>query len=230
MRSDRTVVDRVNERDARRRSNSAILTQHRPRRNGSGSDGSKWFEMRSRSQRHTGSGSASDAAGTVASCGIARICGSFPRWTSPVRSRSPARFRNPRPTGVSSFRSAPLVSPRGRPHLTEMSELTYPTVVSRSDKPLVWLAGGDQDSAPVRRGEGRGRVPPATSATRRRSRLASFATDARHRRALSRAADHCRADADAIVIAEVFSQKTRATPRIVIENAMRRLAAYDEIV
>ena len=155
---------------------------------------------------------------------------SFPSWTSPVRSRSPARFRNPRPTGVSSFRSAPLVSPRGRPHLTEMSELTYPTVVSRSDKPLVWLAGGDQDSAPVRRGEGRGRVPPATSATRRRSRLASFATDARHRRALSRAADHCRADADAIVIAEVFSQKTRATPRIVIENAMRRLAAYDEIV
>ena len=90
--------------------------------------------------------------------------------------------------------------------------------------------GGDQDSAPVRRGEGRGRVPPATSATRRRSRLASFATDARHRRALSRAADHCRADADAIVIAEVFSKKTRATPRLVIENAMRRLAAYDEIV
>jgi len=31
------------------------------------------------------------------------------------------------------------------------------------------------------------------------------------------------------VIAEVFSKKTRATPRLVIKNAMRRLAAYDEI-
>ena len=38
-----------------------------------------------------------------------------------------------------------------------------------------------------------------------------------------------RADADAIVIVEVFSKKTRATPRLVIENATRRLAAYDEL-
>lgn len=39
----------------------------------------------------------------------------------------------------------------------------------------------------------------------------------------------CRADADAIVIAEVFSKKTRTTPRLVIENATRRLVTYDEI-
>jgi phage-related protein len=38
-----------------------------------------------------------------------------------------------------------------------------------------------------------------------------------------------RADADAIVNLEVFSKKTRATPRLVIENATRRLAAYDKI-
>lgn len=38
-----------------------------------------------------------------------------------------------------------------------------------------------------------------------------------------------RTDPDAIVIVEVFSKKTRATPRLVIENATRRLAAYDEI-
>lgn len=38
-----------------------------------------------------------------------------------------------------------------------------------------------------------------------------------------------RADADAIVIVEVFSKKTRPTPRLVIENATRRLTAYDEL-
>jgi len=36
-----------------------------------------------------------------------------------------------------------------------------------------------------------------------------------------------RADTDAIVIVEVFSKKTRATPFQVIESSQRRLAAYD---
>ncbi len=37
-----------------------------------------------------------------------------------------------------------------------------------------------------------------------------------------------RADTDAIVIVEVFSKKTRATPFHVIESCQRRLAAYDQ--
>jgi phage-related protein len=37
-----------------------------------------------------------------------------------------------------------------------------------------------------------------------------------------------RVDADAIVIAEVFSKKTRATPHQVIEACRRRLRAYDQ--
>jgi phage-related protein len=37
----------------------------------------------------------------------------------------------------------------------------------------------------------------------------------------------CRVDPDAVVIAEVFAKKTRATPRSVIESSRRRLDAYD---
>jgi phage-related protein len=37
-----------------------------------------------------------------------------------------------------------------------------------------------------------------------------------------------RTDADAIVIAEVFSKKTRATPRHIIETCRSRLRAYAE--
>ncbi len=37
-----------------------------------------------------------------------------------------------------------------------------------------------------------------------------------------------RVDADAIVIAEVFSKKTQATPRQVMEVCRRRLRAYDK--
>ncbi len=36
-----------------------------------------------------------------------------------------------------------------------------------------------------------------------------------------------RVDPDAIVIADVFSKKTRATPKAVIERAKRRLREYD---
>ena len=37
-----------------------------------------------------------------------------------------------------------------------------------------------------------------------------------------------RIDTDAIVIADVFSKKTRATPRQVIETCRRRLREYDD--
>jgi phage-related protein len=36
-----------------------------------------------------------------------------------------------------------------------------------------------------------------------------------------------RLDADAVIIAEVFSKKTRATPKAVLDVCKRRLAAYD---
>jgi len=39
-----------------------------------------------------------------------------------------------------------------------------------------------------------------------------------------------RVDSDAIVIAEVFSKKTRETPHQVIEVCQRRLRAYDQAV
>ena len=37
-----------------------------------------------------------------------------------------------------------------------------------------------------------------------------------------------RIDADAIVIAEVFSKTTRTTPKTVIESSKRRLKKYDQ--
>ena len=36
-----------------------------------------------------------------------------------------------------------------------------------------------------------------------------------------------RIDPDAIVIADVFAKKTQETPKAVIDNAQRRLSAYD---
>jgi phage-related protein len=38
-----------------------------------------------------------------------------------------------------------------------------------------------------------------------------------------------RVDADAIVLAEVFSKKTQATPRPVMEVCQRRFHAYDRV-
>ena len=38
-----------------------------------------------------------------------------------------------------------------------------------------------------------------------------------------------RADADAILVLDVFSKKTRATPKPIIENCRRRLRQYDAI-
>jgi phage-related protein len=39
-----------------------------------------------------------------------------------------------------------------------------------------------------------------------------------------------RIDPDAIVIAEVFSKKTRSTPTAIIERSRQRLRRYDEVV
>lgn len=39
-----------------------------------------------------------------------------------------------------------------------------------------------------------------------------------------------RLDADAVVIVEVFAKKTHKTPRMVLDNARRRLRQYDDAV
>jgi len=39
----------------------------------------------------------------------------------------------------------------------------------------------------------------------------------------------CRVDADAVVIADVFSKKTRVTPQPVIETCRHRLRTYDAV-
>ncbi len=119
-----------------------------------------------------------------------------------------------------------------------MSEMTYWVGVSRSDKPLVWLAG--EIKTPPLSGEAR---IEAGFLLRRLQRGDVLGLP--HSRPMPAIGPRChelritdrnqtsrivyRADADAIVIAEVFSKKTRATPQVVIENAMRRLAAYDKI-
>ena len=40
----------------------------------------------------------------------------------------------------------------------------------------------------------------------------------------------CRLDPDAVIIADVFSKKTQATPKQVIETCQRRLRQYDQVV
>jgi phage-related protein len=39
-----------------------------------------------------------------------------------------------------------------------------------------------------------------------------------------------RLDRDAVIICEVFSKKTQATPKTVVETCQRRLAAYDSAI
>ena len=106
-----------------------------------------------------------------------------------------------------------------------------------ADKPLVWLRGEIK-------------TPPFSAAARveagvllrRLQRGEKLALP--HSRPMPSVGPHChelripdavatwrivyRIDADAIVLAEVFSKKTRQTPQFVIDNCRRRLRAYDE--
>ncbi len=108
--------------------------------------------------------------------------------------------------------------------------------MSESDKPLVWL-------------HGEVKTPPMSSAARvgtgfllRRLQggellglpcsrpMPSIALHVHELRVVD--ADLSwrvvyRIDPDAIVIAEVFAKKSQETPKAVIDNARRRLAAYD---
>ncbi|MGH2373661.1 MAG: type II toxin-antitoxin system RelE/ParE family toxin [bacterium] len=108
--------------------------------------------------------------------------------------------------------------------------------MSQADKPLVWL-------------HGEVKTPPLSQAARieagfllRRLQRGEF-LGMPHSRALPAIGPRChelrikdagatwrlvyRIDADAIVIVEVFSKKTAATPRAVINACQRRLREYD---
>ncbi len=108
--------------------------------------------------------------------------------------------------------------------------------MSPSDKPLVWL-------------QGEIRTPPFSEAARieagylLRLLQKGQALAMPHSRALPVVGVRChelrvrdaeaewrivyRADADAVVILGVFSKKTRATPKAVIDACVRRLTEYD---
>ena len=120
--------------------------------------------------------------------------------------------------------------------LTCMSHATY-FFMSPNDKPLVWLAGEL-------------RTPPLSSEARIEAGflLRRLQQDEQlsmpHSRPMTGIGRRCHelrivdrdstwrvmyhVDVDAVVILEVFSKKTKATPKKVIEVCHRRLAAYRE--
>lgn len=109
--------------------------------------------------------------------------------------------------------------------------------MASSDKPLVWLHGEVKS-------------PPFTAAARieagvlLRKLQSGEKLSMPHSRPMPAVGSRChelrvpdetatwriihRLDSDAVVIAEVFEKKTRATPQRVIEVCQRRLRAYDE--
>jgi phage-related protein len=109
--------------------------------------------------------------------------------------------------------------------------------MSGSDKPLVWLHG--EVKTPPFSAEAR---IEAGVLLRRLQRRDLFSLP--HSRPMPSVGKRChelripdeqktwrilyRIDPDAIVIAEVFEKKTRATPKRIVENARRRLGRYDE--
>ena len=106
------------------------------------------------------------------------------------------------------------------------------------DKPLVWL-------------HGEVRTPPLTAAARVEAGLllrrlqAGDVLGLPHSRPLAALGRGChelrvvdegatwrivyRVDPDAVVVAEVFSKKTRTTPRRMLDTCRRRLRAYDAL-
>lgn len=119
-----------------------------------------------------------------------------------------------------------------------MSVLTYSAKVSPKDKPLVWLSG-------------KVKTPPLTSLARveagfllRRLQRGEILAMP-HSRPMPSIGLHChelrvpdenrtwriiyRIDPDAIVVVDVFSKTTQATPKLVIANSRKRLRLYDEI-
>jgi phage-related protein len=110
--------------------------------------------------------------------------------------------------------------------------------MAAGDKPLVWLHG--EIKTPPFSAEGR---MEAGVLLRRLQRGETLSMP--HSRPMPAIGAHChelripdrdqtwrivhRIDRDAIVILEVFTKKTRATPKHVLDVCRRRLRAYDEM-
>ena len=119
-----------------------------------------------------------------------------------------------------------------------MSTLTYAVVVRDGDKPLVWLHGEVKtpplsSSARIEAGVLLRRLQQGESLSLPASRpMPSIGKRCHELRIVDEYATWrvvYRIDRDAIVIANVFSKKTQATPKAVIEACQRRLRRYDEI-
>jgi phage-related protein len=117
-----------------------------------------------------------------------------------------------------------------------MSNLTYNLSMPPEDKPLVWMHA-EVKSPPFSK-EAR---LEAGFLLRKLQRGQSL--EMPHSRPMPAIGEHCcelriidvdtawriiyRVDPDAIVIADVFSKKTRATPKAVIERTKKRFREYD---
>lgn len=108
--------------------------------------------------------------------------------------------------------------------------------MSPTDKPLVWLHGEVQTppmsmSARVEAGFLLRRLQRGELLSMPVSRPMPTIGPRCHELRINDAASTWRIiyrlDADAVVIADVFSKKTPATPKAAIENAQRRLVLYD---
>ncbi len=121
--------------------------------------------------------------------------------------------------------------------LTDMSDLTYNAAVAPNDKPLVWMHT-EVKSPPfstearleagfllrkLQRGQALGmpHSKPMPAIGARCQELRILDVEATWRIIY-------RIDPDAIVIADVFSKKSRTTPQSVIARSKRRLREYDD--
>ncbi len=117
-----------------------------------------------------------------------------------------------------------------------MSDLTYDPSMAQNDKPLVWMRAEVKS-------------PPFSKEARLEAGFLlrklqwGQSLEMPHSRPMPAIGERChelrivdvdatwriiyRVDPDAIVIADVFSKKTRATPKAVIERAKKRLREYD---
>jgi phage-related protein len=124
-----------------------------------------------------------------------------------------------------------------RRRLAYMSVLTYNADVSPKDKPLVWLSGEVKTppltaNARVEAGFLLRRLQRGESLEMPQSRPMPTIGTRCHELRIPDANRTWRIiyriDSDAIVIADVFSKTTQATPKQVIVNSQKRLRSYDE--
>lgn len=117
-----------------------------------------------------------------------------------------------------------------------MSDPTYSSRMTPSDKPLVWLAGEVRSppfsqNARVEAGVLLRRLQRGEKLTMPHSRPMSVIGARCHELRIVDTGKTWRIiyrlDSDAVVIADVFQKTTPQTPRPVITNARRRLRQYD---